>query len=504
MNEVLLAFEAIGKCFFDVRVLKGISFEIHRGQSIGLIGENGAGKSTLMNLLGGNLTPTSGGMRFEGQKFEPGSPREATKAGIAFIHQELNLFSNLSITENLFLTSFSTRGGLIKKNEARRTAEYLLQWVGLNCHADTLVESLSSGERQLVEIAKALSTKPKLLILDEPTTSLSSKESEHLFKVLDYVREHGIAMIYISHALEDVLRLCEELIVLRDGEIVGKGKVSEFSVNSCVSLMVGREIDQLYPRRSSIPKEADVLQAHNISQPGVVSDISLHVRQGEVVGISGLMGSGRTELMRILFGLDSIAVGTVALNGKDINGLSPRERIQKGMAFLTEDRAVEGLFTDASIADNITMVSLPSRTKVAGWLDGKRIAGDVRRIRSSVTLTASANNEQPVKTLSGGNQQKVVLAKCLLNEPKLLILDEPTRGIDIGAKFEIYQLILALADRGTGVLMISSEIEELMGLCDRILVMSHGEIRDEVSREDFDRERILHPSLHESTLTATR
>ncbi len=526
-----LLFQGIEKSFFGVKVLKGISFPVPTAHTVGLVGENGAGKSTLMNILGGNLQPDAGSMKWGESTYRPQSPLAARKAKIAFVHQELNLFTNLSISENLFLTDFPTMGGLIRRAEIERRTRELLDEVGLPVSTDTLVEKLSAGERQLVEIAKALSIDPHLIILDEPTTSLTSRETEHLFGLMDRLRERGIAMIYISHALNDVLRVCDDIVVLRDGELVASGPRSEFTIEPMISQMVGREIDQLFPPRkrasqnlvprganSDLPSphsESDqslltlaatsvLLDVRNVSQPGIVQNIDLQVHRGEVVGISGLMGSGRTELARILFGLDPVDQGTVTLDGERIDGLSPRERIARGLAFLTESRRDEGLCMEAAIADNITLTSASKRNRGPfGWLELSELRNDVNRIRQSVTLTATARDEQPVKTLSGGNQQKVVLAKWLLNEPKVFILDEPTRGIDVGAKYEVYTLINQLAERGAGVLMISSEIEELIGMCDRILVMSRGEIRDEIHCHEFDRERILKAALHEGHLSSS-
>lgn len=506
--------EGIEKSFFGVKVLKGVSFHLATGNILGLVGENGAGKSTLMNVLGGNLQPDAGTMRIRGQSYEPKSPNDARFAGIAFVHQELNLFPNLSIAENLYLNSFPLLGRpgekgaqgktgfpLIDRRQLFDMAASQLRAVGLEHDPRTLVDRLSAGERQLVEIAKALSAQARVIILDEPTTSLSARECERLFRLIRQLREEGISMIYISHALGDVLRLCDEVVVLRDGQLVGSGAVTEFSHNRLVSLMVGRQLDQLYPERASRPKMTPLpclFEARSVSQPGIVRDISFQLAPGEVLGISGLMGAGRSELARILFGLDPYASGQVLLEGKPVCG-RPRNRIRDGIAFVTEDRLQEGLCMQASIADNIALATLSKFTRTpARLLDFRGIASAIEQMRAAVRLSPQASNSQAARTLSGGNQQKVVLAKWLLRSPKVLILDEPTRGIDVGAKFEIYQLIHQLADRGAGVLVISSELEELIGICDRILVMRHGEITEEFPRSRFHRERILAAALHTS------
>ena len=497
-NDELLSVSVVDKSFSGVRVLKNVSFALSVGRTLGLVGENGAGKSTLMNILGGNHQPDAGRMRLEGQPYLPRNPTDATRHGVAFIHQELNLFANLSVAENIFLTDFPRTAGLpwIQRRALRaKTTELLIQ-VGLDVPPETSVEHLSAGERQLVEIAKALSVDARLIIFDEPTTSLSMRETESLFSLMHCLRERGLSMIYVSHILGDVLQLCDDLVVLRDGEVVGSGPVSEFTADRMISLMVGRSLSRLYPTRRGPATAHPVLEVKSLSQPHVVHGVSLTIHREEVLGISGLMGAGRSELARILFGLDPHASGEILLDGKPLDRTPPLDRIQRGLAFLTEDRRAEGLCLEASIADNIALVSLRQHARPPfRLLDTSRWREGIRTMREAVRLTAKAGDAQPVKTLSGGNQQKVVLAKWLLAKPNVLILDEPTRGIDVGAKSEVYQLIHDLADKGAGVLVISSEIEELAGICDRILVMNRGEITGEFRREEFDRETILAAAL---------
>ena len=500
----MIEFRNIEKSFFGVKVLKSVSFAVKPGQTVGVVGENGAGKSTLMNILGGNLRPDSGEMWLNGQLYSPNSPRDAEHARVAFIHQELNLFANLSIAENIFVGGFPRRPAwlpFIDRRTMRKRTSELLQQLQLSFSPDTLVEQLSAGERQLVEIAKALAFEARLIIFDEPTTSLTARETERLFEIMAQLRKRGISMIYISHSLGDVLKLCDEIVVLRDGAVVGNEAAEKLPIPKMVSLMVGREITQLFPARESSPQDSVALDVRNVSQPGVTRNITFQLRRGEILGVSGLMGSGRSELARILFGLDPCGPGEIYLNGKRLNGLSPRERIRRGLAFLTEDRRTEGLCLEAAIADNATLAALPrfARTLLRLVSPGA-LRAPVVKIREAVKLTASARDEQAVKTLSGGNQQKVVLAKWLLNEPSVFILDEPTRGIDVGAKHEVYRLINELVARGASVLMISSEVEELIGMCDRILVMRRGEIRDTVTVSEFDRERILRAALHDGAI----
>jgi ribose transport system ATP-binding protein len=500
----ILRFSKISKSFFGVKVLREVGFEVPAGSTVGIVGENGAGKSTLMNILGGHLQPDDGAMDFEDRRYQPASPGDAIRAGIGFVHQELNLFPNLSIAENLFLGGFPRRARwwpFVDRRRMHARARELLREVDLPHAPDVLVERLSAGERQLVEIAKALGGDARLIILDEPTTSLTAFESARLFDIMARLRQRGIALLYISHSLGDVRRLCDKIVVLRDGAVVGQGLAHALGVDQMIALMVGREITGLFPPRQAGPGDRVVLEASGLSQSGMVRNVSFQLRSGEILGVSGLMGAGRSELARILFGLDPCAAGTVWLEGRSLSGLSPRERIARGLAFLTEDRRGDGLSVEASIADNLTSVVLPGLVcGPAGWLDLDRAMDKVRRIREAVRLTPTAADEQAVRTLSGGNQQKVVLGKWLLNEPKVFIVDEPTRGIDVGAKHEIYRLMGELAARGTGVLMISSEVEELIGVCDRILVMRRGEIRDCLEREAFDRERILRAALHEEAV----
>ncbi len=502
--EKTLEFFDISKSFFGVKVLKEISFSLPHGSILGLVGENGAGKSTLMNILGGNLQPDSGSMKLIGADYQPRNPQQARSLGVAFVHQELNLFSNLSVAENIYLTGFPTRGGLIRQKQIHEDCCYLLERVGLNMSPKTKVESLSAGERQLVEIAKALSLKPKLLILDEPTTSLTEKEIEILFNLMSELKTEGVSIIYISHALKDVLKMCDHLVVLRDGKMVDQGECEQYTAERLISLMVGREMNQIFPERNHRPSEESVLEVCAVHAKGMVHEIDFSVARGEVLGIAGMMGSGRSELMRILAGLDPMDEGRILLDGHHLEHLSPRERVQQGLAFVTENRREEGLCMEASIQDNVSLVSAEKYTKNwTGWLDSEAMAERLQQIRTSVQLTESAKDDQKVKTLSGGNQQKIVLAKWVLNQPKVLLLDEPTRGIDVGAKYELYALINQLAEKGAGILIVSSEMEELIGICDRILVMNRGEIRDEIQCDAFNRERILKAALHEGHMIQT-
>lgn len=495
MTENILEYQEVGKSFHGVPVLRQVSFALPKGSVLGLVGENGAGKSTLMNILGGVTPADAGRILLGGHPYVPRSPVDARACGIAFIHQELNLFTNLSVAENIFISGFPQKAFLIDKRVVRRKAAQLLEAVGLHISPDTLVENLSQGERQLVEIAKALSVKANIIIFDEPTTSLSRRETERLFEIIRRLRTEGISMIYISHALEHVREVCDRIVVLRDGTVVGAGLQIDFDTQRMVRLMVGRSLDQLYPERGGRPSAEKRIEVRGLSQTGIVRDINLIVHKSEILGVSGLMGSGRSELARILFGLDPYEQGDIFFCDAPLNP-SPRECIRRGLAFLTENRREEGLLMQASIEDNIELVALPSFARSGSTLiEQGRVQSEVMQAASAVRLDERATLKQMVSTLSGGNQQKVVLAKWLLKKPAAFIMDEPTRGIDVGAKYEIYRLINQLADGGAGVLVISSEIEELIGICDRILVMKAGEIQACFRRDEFDREKILRAAI---------
>ncbi|MCY7418247.1 MAG: sugar ABC transporter ATP-binding protein, partial [Chloroflexi bacterium] len=355
----VLAFEGITKAFFGIHALRDVSFSVRRGHVLGLVGENGAGKSTLMNILGGVVQADSGRIVFNGQEHQPRNPQEAARSGIAFIHQELNLFTNLSVAENMFIGGFPRLGGLlplIDRRRMARTTGAALQNVNLDVSPDTLVESLTPGERQLVEIAKALQEDASLIIFDEPTTSLTVRETERLFEIIGRLRNEGRSIIYISHILGDVRRLCDDLVVLRDGRVVATGAQDEYPVRRMIAAMVGRDIELLYPERISKPTDEPVLEVRDVSQPGVVKGIEFALHRGEILGLFGLMGSGRSELARILFGLDPFATGEVVLNGEPYVGGDPRRSIQRGLSFVTENRREEGLLLDVTIAENLGLV----------------------------------------------------------------------------------------------------------------------------------------------------
>ena len=500
MAEHILEMRGITKTFPGVKALQEVSLEVARGEVHAICGENGAGKSTLMNMIGGITPPSHGRMLWRGQPFAPASAADAKAAGIAFIHQELNLFTNLTVAENLFVDGFPRRPGILRpfidRRAMRDRASDLLARLDLDLPPERTLDALSPGERQLVEIARALHRDASLIIFDEPTTSLTARETERLFQVIEGLRRDGRTVIYISHILGDVRRLADRVAVLRDGRLVGEGTVAEFDIPRMIRTMIGRDLAAVYPQRSRPPRDAAVLEVAGLSTSGVIENVSLTVREGEILGLFGLMGSGRSELARILMGLDPAERGEARLRGQPLTG-GPRERIRQGLAFVTENRREEGLMMDASIRDNLTLPAIESYRGGLG-LDGDRIAEVAQELRETVRLKAQDLGRQPVRALSGGNQQKVVIGKWLPTEPKLFILDEPTRGVDIGARSEIYAIADRLAAEGAGLLVISSELDELMGICDRIAVMSRGEVVASFERDEFEERRIIAAAFRET------
>ncbi|MCU0855759.1 MAG: sugar ABC transporter ATP-binding protein [Rhodobacteraceae bacterium] len=494
----ILALEGLTKEWFGVPAVSDLTLSVREGTCLGLIGQNGAGKSTLMNMIGGIVPPTRGGMRWRGAPYRPAGAADAAAAGIAFIHQELNLFTNLSVAENLYIDGFPRRLGLIDWRTVEARTKDILGRLSLSVDPRTEVGTLSPGERQLVEIAKALHNEARLMIFDEPTTSLTARETERLFETIAALRAEGRTIVYISHILADVRRLADDIAVLRDGRLVDRGPAADFPVARMIRSMIGRDLGGLFPPRSAPPRDRPVLEVEGVSQPGVVENASLTIREGEVLGLFGLMGSGRSELARILFGLDPFETGRIALDGRPLPD-GPHGRIAAGMAFVTENRREEGLMLEAPIADNLALVSLRDfGRRPLGLVDLAAMRDRTEAARDELGVKAGDIHSQPVKALSGGNQQKVVIGKWQMGRPRLFILDEPTRGVDVGAKYDIYGLIDRLAAEGGAVLMISSELEELMGVADRILVMSRGEIVGEVARPDFSEERILSLAFREA------
>jgi ribose transport system ATP-binding protein len=488
------------KSFSGVQVMHEVSFDAYAGEVMGVVGENGSGKSTIMNILGGVLPPDGGTVLLDGEIYSPRSRRESDAAGVAFIQQELNIFVNLSVAENLFLgrsPRLIEALPIISSKKMRNRAHELLRSVDLEVDPAAPASSLSSGERQLLEIARGLSTDARVMIFDEPTTSLTAWEAERLFEIIGRLRERGVAVVYVSHALEDVLRLSARIIVVRDGWVTMRASSAGVTADRLVEAMVGRPIESLFPVRP--PRHAAfqrVLEVQGIGEPGIVDNISFHVEKSEIVGLAGLLGSGRSELARILFGLDRHQTGAVRIHGRALPSGDLKARLTAGVGFLTEDRRHEGLMMDASVSENIALAALPLFARgLDGRIQSEKLTNAMQAVAKQLNLKSGDIDSTAIRTLSGGNQQKVVLARWLLRRPALFLLDEPTRGVDVGAKEEIYRLLARMAASDMGILIISSEIEELIGLCDRILVMRRGRLQAEFDRANFDRGTILRTAL---------
>jgi ribose transport system ATP-binding protein len=486
----LLQVREVSKQFPGVRALHNVNLTLHRGEVLAVVGENGAGKSTLMKILAGVQTPDSGGIQIDGRAVYIDSVNKAFDNGIALIHQELNLADNLEVGANIYLGREPHKFGLIDRKRLNRNAQRMLERVGLDVAPTATVSTLSIGRQQMVEIAKALSIDARILIMDEPTSSLSSHEAEQLFRVIKDLRASGVSVIYISHRLGEVKELADRVVVLQDGENAGELPREEISHDNMVRMMVGRDVSQFYARQQHEIGEA-VLQVEDLVTPTWPQHaLSFSVRRGEIVGVAGLVGAGRTEMLRTLFGIDRPLRGTVQLNGKSIKLESPVDAIRAGMALVPEDRKQHGLIVDMAVRANIGLAGLRYKQRPLGFLNqAAETADTTEMIRKLRIKTPSA--EQIARYLSGGNQQKVVLGKWLALDPSLLLLDEPTRGIDVGAKQEIYRLMEELAEQGMSILFVSSELEEILGMSDRTIVMHEGRITGELTRDQLSEEAIM-------------
>lgn len=485
-----LEVERLSKAFPGVKALSGVNLRVMPGEVLSVVGENGAGKSTLMKILAGVHAPDSGALRVNGESVQFRNVRDAMDHGIALIHQELNLADNLEIGANIFLGREPLRRGLIDNATINTESAKLLQRIGLNIPPTALVRSLSTGQQQMVEIAKALSINARVLIMDEPTSSLSAGESERLFAVIRDLRAQGVSILYISHRLAEVQDLSDRVVVLRDGENAGELQRDEVSHESLVRLMVGREISRFFARSPHKPGET-ALEVRNLkTATWPEHGNSFAVRSGEVVGIAGLVGAGRTELLRTLFGVDRPISGEIRVGGQAVRLESPADAISAGVALVPEDRKQQGVLLDISIRQNISLASVHKHAR-AGWLN-RRVEQSQSEEMSKRLRIREPNDSSRTGNLSGGNQQKVVLGKWLALRPRVLLLDEPTRGIDVGAKQEIYQLMDELARQGLAVLFVSSELEEVIGMSDRALVMHEGRITGELPREQLTEEAIMH------------
>ncbi|MCA6097914.1 sugar ABC transporter ATP-binding protein [Bradyrhizobium australafricanum] len=492
MAETLLELSGISKTYPGVRALDDVNLRVNRGEVLGLIGENGAGKSTLMRVLAGVIAPSTGAIRIGGTEHARMTVTEATRCGIAFVHQELNLFENLDVAANVFIGREKLAGGplkLVDNAQMHARVMPLLERLGADFTPGTLVENLSIAERQMVEIAKALSIDARVIIMDEPTSSLTISETERLLEAIADLKTHGISVIYISHRLGEIMSCADRVVVLRDGRTVGELARDELSHAAMIRLMIGRDLKALYTPPSCTPQPGGCDIAGVVTTAFPDRQINLSVRRGEILGLAGLVGAGRTSLARAVFGVDPLLGGEIRIDNAPVGVASPRDAIRQGIYLVPEDRKKSGLVLELPIRENVTLASLLDHARM--WLVNgaaeRRIAKDQAR---RLSVKAPSIDIEAV-TLSGGNQQKVVLGKWLSMQPRVMFFDEPTRGIDVGAKSEIYALMRSLADQGVAIVMISSDMEEVIGVSDRVAVMHEGSVSGVIERDQFSEYNVL-------------
>jgi len=483
----ILELKGISKAFPGVQALQEVDLSLRQGEILALLGENGAGKSTLIKILSGAYSKDQGEILFDGQPIEISSPHHAQQLGISTIYQEFNLALHLTVPENIFLGHLPMQGPLVDWAVAKAKAEEVLASLGVTLPTDVPAVNLSVAEQQFVEIAKALARQCRVLIMDEPSAVLGDKDLEKLFKVMRSLKSQGISIIYISHRLVEIFEIADRVTVLKDGTLVGTSDVSDVTMEKLVRMMIGRDLQDVYPKRNN--KIGDVLlDIQDLSRPGVLHNISFQVHAGEIIGIAGMRGAGRTELARAIFGADP-SQGSISLSGQPLKIRAPKDAIGHRIAFVTEDRKAEGLFLQQSVKNNITISGL--KALVRAWIirqdkENEQVRNLIKQLRIK-----TPSMEHIVSSMSGGNQQKVVLARWLNIGAQVLLMDEPTRGIDVGSKQEIYQLMAQLAEKGVAMIMISSELPEILGMSDRVLVMRGGEIAKELTRQEATEETIM-------------
>ncbi len=489
MSENIVELEQVSKSFAGIRALDGVSLTLRRGEVLALLGENGAGKSTLMKILGGIYTRDAGRVCVFGTEIEDMTPARARELGIAIIHQELNMCSHLTVAENIFLGRETTRSGILDDRPMRERAGEILSRLNIDIHPDAVVGTLPISRQQMVEIAKALSTDAKILIMDEPTSALTSKEISDLFHIIRSLREQGRGIIYISHRLEELAHIVDRVVILRDGKFVSESRFQDVTMARIIADMVGREIKEKYPRIESSPGRT-ILSVRGLNASRQVRDVSFDLREGEIVGVAGLMGAGRTEMTRALFGADPKESGEIWLDGAPVTINRPTDAIEAGIVLVPEDRKNDGLCTKLSIRENIALPNLDMLKGHLSTVDRQRESDMVERAACDLSIRMT-DADQSAESLSGGNQQKVVVAKWLARTSRAVLFDEPTRGIDVATKAEIYHLMNDLKRRGLGVLFISSEMPEILGVADRIIVMCDGRITGEMPAEAATQEKIM-------------
>ncbi|HAG7415777.1 TPA: sugar ABC transporter ATP-binding protein [Escherichia coli] len=492
MSETFLQMKHITKRFPGVLALNDVQFSLRRGEVHALLGENGAGKSTLMKILSGVYQPDEGEIIFEDKPVSFSDPLSAQNVGITIIHQEFNLFPELTVEENIFIgREFckKNRWRLDEKQQRQATIE-ILQKLNLAIKPDTLVADLTVAQQQMVEIAKAISVNARILIMDEPTAALTETEIESLFRVTRLLKEQGTGIVYISHRLEELALIADRATVMRDGQYISTVDYECVKISDLIAMMVGRDLGNIYPRREALQQRIPVLEVNGLTRKGVLNDINFTLYRGEILGFAGLMGAGRTELARAIFGADSFDSGTLKLNGKETVIKDISDAIQQGISYLTEDRKKEGLALNLSVERNIMLGNYPEYSDRFGNVDSRRCQQTSEEQVKALRIK-TPNLEQAALNLSGGNQQKIIIARWVCKDTDILIFDEPTRGIDVGAKLEIYELMNRLVAKGKSIIMISSELPEVLGMCDRILVMRSGRITGELSAKEATQEKIM-------------
>jgi ribose transport system ATP-binding protein len=490
-EDVLLEFRKISKSFAGVQALKDVSFRIKKGEVHALIGENGAGKSTLMKILAGAYSKDEGEILIEGGIVDIRTPKDAENLGVTVIYQEFNLVPMLTVGENIFLGRIPRKfksGPIIDWKQVKDKAEALLKDIDVAIDTGALIEQLGVAQQQMVEIAKAVSLKSKIVIMDEPTSALTDVETKKLFKVIRKLKSQGVAVIFISHRLEEIFNIADNVTVLRDGQYINTQPVVQIDKDRLIEMMVGRPLSQRYPKKNHMIGE-EILKVENLSRGSVIKSTSFSVRQGEILGISGLMGSGRTEMIRLLFGADKKDSGTIMVGGKIVNIKSPKDAIRAGIGLVPEDRRYQGLVMELPVKDNVLLANL-KKVKNRLFLSRKLEKKICEKYIEDLEIKTPGYN-QIAKRLSGGNQQKVVLAKWLNCDLDIIVFDEPTRGIDVNAKMGIYNIIMQLAKQKKAIIVISSELPEILGISDRILVMSEGEIKGQMLRDEATQEKIM-------------
>jgi len=487
-SNVKLELAEISKSFPGVKALDGVNIRLRKGTVHAIMGENGAGKSTLMKIINGLYQKDAGKIMLDGKEVAFTSPLESAEAGIAMIYQELNYFPELTIEENVFMGRQPSKGGIVKWKELRQQIREIFKENGLDYDPATKIKELSVSNIQMLEIVKAVAFKAEVIIMDEPTSSISNQEVETLFATINRLRHMGISILYISHKMEEIFRIADDITVIRDGKSIISGPADDFDNDSLITHMVGRPIENIYPK-VEIPLGETIFEVKDLCSKDTFEDVSFHIRQGEIVGMAGLVGAGRTEVARAIFGMDAYDSGEIILNGKPVQIKNVSQAVKNKILMVSEDRKKEGVVGVRSIRENIALASM--RVRKGGLLNLRRELKETKEMSNRLNVK-SAGIETALGSLSGGNQQKVMLARWLMLDGEILILDEPTRGIDVGAKLEIYQIMMKLVqEQGLGILMISSELPELIGMCDRIYTMNKGHVTGNINRDEFSQERIM-------------